>query len=97
MKIISISLIPFLVILFVHVSPSPAASKAEIDAKAEEALAMFYKHTSAGEKLAKKAAGILVFPKVIKAGIGIGGEYGEGGLMFNLTLEGSKITKIKNQ
>lgn len=58
-----------------------AASKAEIDAEVREAIDSFYKQTSAGKELAQKAAGMLVFPKVIKAGIGIGGEYGEGALL----------------
>ena len=58
-----------------------AATKAEIDADVQEALGNFYKHTSAGRRLAQKAAGMLVYPKIIKAGIGIGGEYGEGALL----------------
>lgn len=60
-----------------------AASRAEIDAKVSEAVENFYKHTSAGKRLAAKAAGMLVFPEVYKAGIGIGGEYGEGALLVN--------------
>ena len=36
--------------------PGYAASKAEIDANVDEALATFYKKTSAGKKLASKAA-----------------------------------------
>ena len=60
---------------------STAASAVEIDAKVEAALEAFYEHSSAGKKLAQKAAGMLVFPSVIKAGIGIGGEYGEGALL----------------
>lgn len=32
--------------------------------------------------LANRATGILVFPTVIKAGMGIGGEYGEGALLI---------------
>lgn len=58
-----------------------AASKDEIDAHVKEAISTFYKHTSAGKELAGKASGMLVFPKVVKAGIGIGGEYGEGALI----------------
>lgn len=58
-----------------------AASQEEIDAEVLEAMANFEKHTSAGQELARKAAGMLVFPSVIKAGIGIGGEYGEGSLL----------------
>ncbi|HSG61424.1 MAG TPA: YSC84-related protein, partial [Pseudomonadales bacterium] len=46
-----------------------------------EALSEFYKHSPAGQKLAQRAKGILVFPRVYKAGFGIGGEYGEGKLI----------------
>ena len=60
-----------------------AASKAEIDATADETLKAFYKHSTAGKALAAKASGMLIFPKVIKAGFGIGGEYGEGKLVIN--------------
>lgn len=59
-----------------------AGSKDEIDAKVQEAVRDFYKHTSAGKRLAQKASGMLVFPEVFKAGIGIGGEYGEGALLI---------------
>jgi lipid-binding SYLF domain-containing protein len=59
-----------------------AASKDEIDAKVQEAVGNFYKQTSAGKQLAQKAAGMLVFPEVLKAGVGIGGEYGEGALII---------------
>lgn len=57
-----------------------AASATEINAKANQALKEFYRHSPAGKELAAKAAGVLVFPEVYKAGIGIGGEYGEGAL-----------------
>lgn len=62
-------------------TPAAAASREEIDAEVEEAIEAFYRHTSAGKRLAQRAAGMLVFPRVIKAGIGIGGEYGEGTLL----------------
>ena len=58
-----------------------AASKEELDAEVREAVANFYQHTSAGKELAAKASGMLVFPNVLKAGVGIGGEYGEGALL----------------
>lgn len=74
--------IAFLILLLTQVSPVIAASKVEIDAKVQEALQKFYKETNAGKRLAKKAAGVLVFPSVIKAGFGIGGEYGEGALLI---------------
>lgn len=60
-----------------------AASKEEIDANVEEALAKFAEESPAGKRMAERAVGMIVFPKVIKAGIGIGGEYGEGALIVN--------------
>ena len=70
-------------VLFIFAASVHAASKDEIDAEVKEAVAAFYKHTSAGKELAGKAAGMLVFPSVVKAGIGIGGEYGEGALRID--------------
>tara|TARA_R110000787_G_scaffold8220_4_gene27384 strand:+ start:20586 stop:21122 length:537 start_codon:yes stop_codon:yes gene_type:complete len=58
--------------------PALAASKEEINAYTDQALTEFRQHSPAGHKLAARARGILVFPKVYKAGFGIGGEYGEG-------------------
>jgi lipid-binding SYLF domain-containing protein len=49
----------------------------------EEALDTLYKQSSAAKDLGAKAAGILVFPSVVKGGIGIGGEYGEGALLVH--------------
>jgi lipid-binding SYLF domain-containing protein len=60
--------------------PSHAASKQEIDIYVDEALTKFRQHSSAGMKLATKSRGMLVFPKVYKAGFLVGGEYGEGAL-----------------
>ena len=60
-----------------------AASAVEIDAKADSALKMFYEKVGPAKELSAKAKGILIFPDVIKAGFGIGGEYGEGALRIN--------------
>jgi len=57
-----------------------AASAKEIDIKVDAALARFYDEVGGGEEFAKAAKGILVFPSVLKAGFGVGGEYGEGAL-----------------
>jgi lipid-binding SYLF domain-containing protein len=58
-----------------------AASKAEIDARVDAALAALYQTTPAARELAGKSAGLLVFPKVLKGGFGIGGAVGEGALL----------------
>lgn len=62
--------------------PALADSKVELDAKVQEARTELARHTSAGAELAAKAHGVLVFPRVIKAGFGVGGEYGEGALLI---------------
>jgi lipid-binding SYLF domain-containing protein len=61
--------------------PRAEAGKAEIDRDANEALHSFVEQVPGARELANKAAGILVFPSVVKAGFGIGGEYGEGILL----------------
>jgi lipid-binding SYLF domain-containing protein len=61
--------------------PAVAASREELDANVREAVNELYKHSSAAKELAGKSVGMLVFPKVVKMGIGIGGEYGEGALL----------------
>jgi lipid-binding SYLF domain-containing protein len=61
---------------------SEAATTAEIDHDANNTLHSFVDQVPGARELANKAAGILVFPSVVKAGIGFGGEYGEG-IMLN--------------
>lgn len=60
-----------------------AASKEEIDMEVNGALERFHKEVEGSEQFLAKAKGVLVFPEVIKAGIGVGGEYGEGALRIN--------------
>jgi len=60
-----------------------AASKEKIDSRVEKALVRFHEEVRGSEDLIAKAAGVLIFPKVIKAGIGIGGEHGHGALRIN--------------
>jgi lipid-binding SYLF domain-containing protein len=59
---------------------SEAASAGAIDADVNATLNRFYQEVRGSRDLTNRAAGILVFPSVVKAGIGIGGEYGEGAL-----------------
>ena len=64
-------------------SPSEATSGREIDKEANETLHSFVRQISGARELANKAAGVLVFPSVVKAGFGLGGEYGEGLLIVD--------------
>jgi lipid-binding SYLF domain-containing protein len=60
-----------------------AASAEEIDTKVDGALAQFNKEVPGGNEFLNKAKGVLVFPTITKAGLGIGGEYGTGALRID--------------
>lgn len=57
---------------------SHAATAQAIDAGADKVLDQFRSQVTGGDEFLRNAKGYLVFPEVIQAGIGIGGEYGEG-------------------
>jgi lipid-binding SYLF domain-containing protein len=70
--------------LFAVVIAAPnakAASAHEINVGVDETLDRFFSKIGGARELADKAVGLLVFPSVVKAGFGIGGEYGEGALL----------------
>jgi lipid-binding SYLF domain-containing protein len=64
-------------------SRSEAASAAEINAEANATLHSFVRQIGGARELAHKAVGVLIFPSVVKAGFGFGGEYGEGVLLIH--------------
>lgn len=57
-----------------------AASKAEIDAKVDFALEALLAESEAAQAISEKALAVLVFPDIVKAGLGFGGQFGEGAL-----------------
>ncbi len=59
---------------------SYAKSAHEIDAGVDAALERFKKEVIGSKEIMSKAKGMLVFPSVIKGGIGIGAEYGQGAM-----------------
>ncbi len=75
-------LTPALLLVFSFMLPVSAfaATAAEIDIKVDDTLSRFKQEVPGGDRFLTKAKGVLVFPNVIKAGFGIGGEYGEGAL-----------------
>jgi lipid-binding SYLF domain-containing protein len=58
-----------------------AATAAEIARDANASLQQLYASVPAAKALGANANAILVFPKVTKAGLGVGGQYGEGALL----------------
>ena len=60
-----------------------AKSAKEIDVSVEAALERFRTEVKGSEEFLKRAKGVLILPGVIKGGLVIGGEYGEGALMID--------------
>jgi lipid-binding SYLF domain-containing protein len=73
--------------LAVSSTPALAGSKAEIDSSVDAALQNLMATTPTAKELAKIAKGILVFPRIVKAGFIVGGQAGEGALVKNGKIE----------
>jgi lipid-binding SYLF domain-containing protein len=58
--------------------PAAAATAAELTRDAQAALNSLYAKNPGAKAIGQNAVGILVFPSIVKAGVGIGGQYGEG-------------------
>lgn len=84
MKIKMMRVVGMVTLMLLMITPSAwAATKVEIDAGVKATLKIFNNEVPGGSTLLKKAKGALVFPEIVKGGLGIGGEYGEGALMLN--------------
>ena len=68
--------------------PSTAESRHAVDASYQETLERLYAANPGTRELVSKARGVLVFPRVISAGLVIGGAYGEGQLREHGRVEG---------
>ena len=71
--------------------PALGASANDLNKDAAQALQALYKDRPVAEVISKKAKAMLVFPKVVKAGLVFGGSYGEGVL-----LQGDKASVYYN-
>ncbi|WP_095079360.1 YSC84-related protein [Pseudomonas sp. Irchel s3h17] len=65
-----------------------AATAEDLNAESRQALQTLYKATPFAETISQKAKAVLVFPKIIKAGLVFGGSYGEGALLRGTKVEG---------
>jgi lipid-binding SYLF domain-containing protein len=61
-------------------APGRAADAREINAGVNATLDRFYRQIPGAREVSARATGVLVFPTIIKAGFGVGGEYGEGAM-----------------
>lgn len=65
-----------------------AESKSDIERSARHALNHLYESTPAARALGGKAAGVLVFPEIIKGGFVVAAQYGNGVLLKRGTVAG---------
>ncbi len=79
-KYIRLMFVSFILALALAPPPAHAASRAEIDRDASFALRKLYDGTPLARMLSEKARGILIFPAIVKGGLIIGGQYGDGAL-----------------
>jgi len=64
-------------------SSSRAAGAAELDREAKAALNTLYANNATAQSVGRKAKAILVFPRIIKGGLVVGGQHGDGALLVN--------------
>lgn len=69
------------VLLVFSAATAHAADAAQLDKEARAALESLYAKVPAAKVLGEKAKAILVFPSITKAGLVVGGQYGEGVLL----------------
>lgn len=76
-------LVLFLFAMCVFVGPSTvmAAGAKQIDHDTASALEALYEKSPSAKIMGEKAAGILVFPSIVKGGFIVGGQYGKGALI----------------
>ncbi len=81
------SLLPMLACIaggyLVHTEAAHAASASELNAQANDALARLYGTQPRTRSMAQTAKAVLIFPKIIKAGLIIGAQSGDGVLRIN--------------
>lgn len=61
-------------------SGTSSSSRTSIDAQVDASLSKLYQTVPGSREMVGKAAGVLVFPSVVGASLGVGAEYGRGAL-----------------
>ena len=69
-----------LVLSLFLVTTSSAKTAKEINGEVSAALKLFSQQVKGGKEFLNASKGVLVIPNIVKAGLGVGGEYGEGAL-----------------
>jgi len=69
-----------LIIGMISVTTSSAKTAQEINSEVNAALELFLQQVKGGKEFLNTAKGVLIIPNIVKVGVGVGGEYGEGAL-----------------
>jgi len=72
-----------IIVVCLFQQPAFADSAAEIDKEVKQGLEKLYANSPEAKELSSVAKAILVFPDVLKAGLLVGAQYGEGALLEN--------------
>jgi lipid-binding SYLF domain-containing protein len=84
-KLITLLLVTMMAAFAIAPLTAQAANKAEIDRDADAALKNLYSTEQVARMLGEKAVAVLIFPKIVKGGFVIGGQYGDGVLREGTT------------
>lgn len=72
-----------LLVSVVTLNSVQAASPRDIDIEAGKTMKKFRARVQGANEILKQAKGVLIFPEIIKTGVGRGGEYADGELQIN--------------
>ena len=75
--LVFVTCLAFLFSLFLARGTTAKTAK-EINSEVNEALKLFSKHVQGAKQFIGTAKAVVVIPNIVKAGLGVGGEYGEG-------------------
>jgi lipid-binding SYLF domain-containing protein len=69
-----------LIMGMISVTTSSAKTAQEINSEVNAAMELFLQHIKGGKQFLNTAKGVVIIPNIVKVGVGVGGEYGEGAL-----------------
>jgi lipid-binding SYLF domain-containing protein len=79
-KIFALATSMALIIGMISVNTSSAKTAQEINSEVNAALELFIQQVKGGKEFLNTAKGVVIIPNIVKVGVGVGGEYGEGAL-----------------
>jgi len=79
-KILAFAASLALIIGMISVTTSSAKTAQEINSEVNAALELFLQQVKGGKEFINTAKGVLIIPNIVKVGVGVGGEYGEGAM-----------------